>query len=257
MRTEYEESCLSDLSRDRIVAEGELSDDDRLHLDSCRDCSAKLESLRSASAEARPTVARLIAAAVVEVETSKVSSWRPGLFRFLAFAGTAACLGMVGLWSVGPVDSTLQKHQYESVRTKGTNVRLFVRRDGVVYPEREIARFRPGDELRFSTSNATATFFILVGIGQKSGSFTVYYPFQGEASMKLSPGIDVPLPGSLVLDESPETEIYLATFTNVALSASGVGEILRESHAKGVRSLTAYQELELPGSNHWFEIRRE
>lgn len=100
----------------------------------------------------------------------------------------------------------------ESERVKGTVDLSFYVLDG----DRAVlgdatATFRAGDRLQFSYLAGGYTELILLSI-DGTGSVSSWYPAEGEEGVPVTPGGRHVLEGSIVLDEAPGPEVFLAFF---------------------------------------------
>jgi hypothetical protein len=139
---------------------------------------------------------------------------------------------------------------------KGNNLRFFVQRDGKVVPGESGGAYRQGDALRFVVSNPAPVFFMLVGIEQ-TGEVNVYHPYGGSHSIQLAPGVDQPLPGSLILDDSTEPEYYLGIFAPAPVSVDDVNSAVETAFASAAPIEQALRSMRLSGQHHLVVIRRE
>jgi hypothetical protein len=144
----------------------------------------------------------------------------------------------------------------DDIRVKGTSLRFFVQRAGQVMPGESGGRYQAGDALRFVVSNGTPSFFFLVGI-EESGKVSAYYPFAGDRSVRLAAGVDLPLAGSLVLDEAPGGEVFLGLFSPEPLTFDAVVRAIREAQGTGPAWPESLRSIGLPGQHHWLVIHKK
>ena len=99
-------------------------------------------------------------------------------------------------------------------------------------------------------------YFFLVGV-EESGKVSAYVPYGGDRSVRVMPGIDQPMAGSLVLDDSPQTEYFVGLFSDEPLHFD---DILAEVDAVRAEHETVdegLEHLDLPGQHRWVVVRKE
>lgn len=247
--------CLSDLAMDSLVAGSQPESSYHAHLSACERCSARLDLFRSADKTATPTVEQLLAVAQRPQRTPRRQPSRWALPSRWMMIFSAAAFAVAVLVLVPTLRNDQSNGVLENLRIKGTNVRFFVRRGDDVVPGRSGERYRTGDALRFAVSSGVATYFFLVGV-EEGGKVSAYHPFNGNQSARIEPGVDAPLPGSLVLDASPQTEYFLGVFTPEPLTFSDVEVSVRRARERHGSSLEALQKIDLPGEHHWIVVRK-
>jgi hypothetical protein len=97
---------------------------------------------------------------------------------------------------------------------------------------------------------------LVVGV-DAVGALHVYVPWAGAASVPLAAGADVSLPGSLVLDDAPGTEHLGVLITPEPLILEAVERAIVNARSAGAPLAAALAAVELPGSQHWFELAKE
>jgi hypothetical protein len=266
--------CLSDLTLDLVVANVSPRASIEKHLAGCERCRQRLELFEQARVSAEPTVERLLQRASAQsrnpqpsardVESSSSSSpwswlWpgsQPKWRLVISVASMAALVLLVFavVKRVNPIGVT-DEVGFEGTRPKGTSVKFFRQRGSEVTEGVSGDLFQAGDALRFQVSGGgNAIQLFLVGI-ESSGKISTYYPFGGEHSVALESG-EVTLPGSLVLDDSPDTEFLLAVFSPTPISLKQISDAVREASERGPLSLENLRSLPLPGQHHWIVIRK-
>lgn len=226
--------------------------------------------------------------ATVEAREEQAGASRGGLwaalfapFRGRVFATLAAACTLVlavglGLWLTP--EPTLDGSG-SAVRFKGgdgpttsaldgveepVGVRFFVRRDGEVVPGVPEGVYREGDQLRFTYWSGDNDYLMVLSV-EDSGSVSVYYPDdasgrEGDESIQIARGRNVPLEGSIVLNDYVGHERFFALFSPVPISvdhvknraAGAVAELRREG--RDVRSL-ARLPVEVPQASFWIRKR--
>jgi hypothetical protein len=259
------EQCLSDRVLDELVAEpgeGPAQTAAREHLHTCQRCADRL-ALFSQSAElAAPLVAQTLAAAHARQHERPAPGWLASFFAAprlparLAFAGAAAALVLVVAGLVGRYTFPVGQDE-TAVRVKGeASMRFFVQRAGVVRPGTSGDVFQSGDALRFVVRAPRDGYFMLVGLDGGTGTVTMYYPSAGTQSVALAAGAEVPLPNSLVLDESSDSEYFLGLFTPEPASLTEVSRALTQAWQQNGQSPAGLRAAVLPGHAEWIIVRK-
>ncbi|XYH94073.1 zf-HC2 domain-containing protein [Sorangium sp. So ce1128] len=231
------EGCPSDLRFDRLLA-GELAPAEeqaaRAHLDGCERCAARFVALEAERAAflAAPPPLRLPPRAVAPAVPAAPRAVAPAVRRLRAralFPAVAATLGAAAVLALvlrtrppagstgdaGPTgdDRGARVAQAEQgTRTKGGDGRIgfYVARGEGVVPGGPGEVVHPGDRLQFTYSAAEAGYFALLSVdGARKAS--IYFP-AGPAAAPIQPGEEVPLPSSVVLDETLGAEILYGLF---------------------------------------------
>jgi len=114
------------------------------------------------------------------------------------------------------------RRDQKTYRTKGkTDISLYVlnaegaiekRTDGVYYPQERI-------QITYSCSENN--YFMLFST-DTTGAVTTFYPASGDSSVVLTPGANLPLPNSIILDDYTGKEMYIAVFSPRALRKASV-----------------------------------
>jgi len=263
-------SHLSDLVLDRLVA----SETDRpvdpavaRHLTACSRCHERLESFRRIRQEGEETIDRLVSsaqAATVHRSSFMTNESAQFWFRQLVLAATIGCVATVAFVMLRqptfttPVAGKVDDWPAE-IRSKGESIHFFRQRAGAVTPGMSGDVFLPGDALRFVVSaTAEPTYLLLTGI-ESSGEVSAYFPFGGSSSEQLAAGAETTLPGSIVLDASPDTEYLLAIFSptpiHLAEVTQAVAAVRSESRLSPLE-LPALERLGVPGHHHWIVVRK-
>ncbi|WP_437500048.1 zf-HC2 domain-containing protein [Sorangium sp. So ce1099] len=211
------EGCPSDLRFDRLLA-GELAPAEeqatRAHLDGCGRCAARFAALEAARAAflADPPPLRLPAPPRTPAPAVRWSRARALVPAVTAALGAAAVLALV-LRTRPPAGPTGDDRgarvaqAAQGTRTKGGDGRIgfYVARGEGAVPGGPGEVVHPGDRLQFTYAAAEAGYFALLSVdGARKAS--IYFP-AGAAAAPIQAGEEVPLPSSVVLDETlgPET----------------------------------------------------
>jgi hypothetical protein len=89
-------------------------------------------------------------------------------------------------------------------------------------------KFLPGKRIQFTYSCGADNNFLLFSIDQ-TGKITQYFPDTASMSMKLTPGRDMPLPNSILLDDYLGNEAYMAIFSKTPVDVNQVLEHVKVS----------------------------
>ncbi|WP_437567167.1 DUF4384 domain-containing protein [Sorangium sp. So ce542] len=235
------EGCPSDLRFDRLLA-GELAAAEeqatRAHLDGCGRCAGRLAEIEAGRAAflaappplrappapraAAPAVRRLRPRALVP------AGLRPRALvpAVTAALGAAAVLAVALNVGVQPPEEQRGDDRgarpppaAQGARIKGGSGRIgfYVARGDALAPGGPGEVVHPNDRLQFTYSTVDAGFFALLSVdGARKAS--VYFP-AGDVAAPIQPGEQVPLPSSVVLDETLGAETVYGLFceTPVAL----------------------------------------
>lgn len=92
-----------------------------------------------------------------------------------------------------------------------TNLDFYVLRDGQTYPGDPSLAVRQGDRIQFTYRSGDADHMVLVGV-DGTGRFEQFYPDEGASSVAVVPGERHVLDGSILLDDAPGPEVFIAFF---------------------------------------------
>lgn len=97
-------------------------------------------------------------------------------------------------------------------RLKGdTDLGFYVLRGAQVYPGDPDATFREGDHLQFTYRAGLNEALVLLSV-DGDGRLSVFYPEQGDRPVPIVPGDRHVLDGSVILDDAPGPEVFVAFF---------------------------------------------
>jgi hypothetical protein len=91
--------------------------------------------------------------------------------------------------------------------------------------------FQPGSRIQFTYSCGADNNFLLFSIDQ-TGKISRYFPDTGSVSITLTPGRDMPLPNSILLDNYIGNEAFVAIFSKTPVEVTPVLEHVRLSFEK-------------------------
>ncbi len=263
--------CASDLLLDALVGGQAQTSEEAKHFKECTRCRERLALFRDAESLSVGTVENLLRAA--KAQTQAPGKPELGWFTWPRFAvATSACaLAFVLLFvvqaspstttvamndSLAPGDHDQVARPADGVRAKGTSIRFFRYRDGQVTRGQSGDRLRTGDALRFTVTTGQATNFFLIGV-EDSGKVSAYHPFNGSRSVRLAPGVDMPLPDSLVLDDSRDAEHFVGIFSSEPIEFENLVRLLADDIGEHNDVVSAIDRLPFPGTRHLITIRRE
>jgi hypothetical protein len=250
------QSCLSDLALDEIIA-ARLAEPPQAsppatnaHLQECVHCAERLSLLEQTAADALPAIAALATRASQSARDARAPAHAGAGWRRWSLVGLGGALAIAAALLVGLPQPPSGDH------LKGVGMRFFVLRHGQVNPGVSGSTYEAGDALRFAVSSDRDGYVLLVGIDAE-GNVTAYHPWDGTQSATLSGGIDVPLPGSLVLDDAPGAELFVGFFTPTPLALTRVREAVHAAGPPRERLSPAWAAgLDLPGSRDAVLIHR-
>jgi hypothetical protein len=213
------EGCLSDLSFDQMLA-GELTEaanrKARAHVDDCASCRNRLAAIsrdHEAFAGEPPLVFK------------KRPSRARGVWVMAGGALAMAAAALLFVRTKPPGD------EMQGTRVKGAGrIGFYVKRGEDVTLGMPGAHLRPGDALRFVYTTDTSRHLTILSI-DGAGHASVYYP-SGAVAAQIEPGVDKPLPTSVVLDATLGEEKVFALFCQDAVSLEPIRAMLEASPAR-------------------------
>lgn len=124
-------------------------------------------------------------------------------------------------------------------RLKGeTSLGFYVLRSGQVYPGDPQATFHAGDRIQFTYHSGDASQLVLLSV-DGNGQLSTFYPSSGDLPVEVIPGSTHVLPGSIVLDDAPGPEVFLAFFgvDSVQVAEEQARRAWKEGGAPGLLAL--------------------
>ncbi|MDB4970659.1 MAG: hypothetical protein JWN44_6348 [Myxococcales bacterium] len=236
-----DESCLSDLVLDRLVAGESPARPDpaavEQHLGSCAVCSARLDELRRDRSLAAPMLAAGRRRHTVLRRRRFLLAAAPAL---LAAAATLLLLLM----------PRLREHLPERIKGGGNGAALLLdvavrHADGKVEALQPGGRVRPGDMVRFIVSTARPGHLVIMGL-DTAGKVTVYVA-DGEAPRAIDRGARQVMPGSIVLDATLGAERLVALECDLRFNLADAVDAGRRQLDRASRDPRRTGPLGLPG----------
>ena len=235
-----DESCLSDLVLDRIVA-GEppvrpSPSAIELHLGSCAACSARLDQLRQERVLAEPLLA---AGRRRHRLAQRRRVWLTAAPVLFAVAATLLLLLM----------PRMREHLPERMKG-GSGAALLLdvavrHADGKVETLQPNGRVRPGDMVRFIVSTARPGHLVILGL-DAAGKVSVYVA-DGEAPRPIERGTRQVMPGSIVLDDTLGAERLVALECDLRFNVADAVDAGRRQLDRAERDPRRAGPLGLPG----------
>jgi hypothetical protein len=102
---------------------------------------------------------------------------------------------------------------------------------------------RPGDRIQFTYTSGPLNHLVLVGV-DGTGVISRYYPDEGGLSQPVVPGSEMILEDSLVLDDAPGPEVFVAVFSDHPVDVVDVERATHEALERGGPRATL--DVELP-----------
>ncbi len=91
---------------------------------------------------------------------------------------------------------------------------------------------QPGDRIQFTYTSGPLNHLVLVGV-DGNDVISRYYPDEGGYSIPVVPGSEMILEDSLVLDDAPGPEVFVALFSDQPVDATEVERATREALDRG------------------------
>lgn len=219
--------CLSDYALDHLLADelaGPAVEQANEHLRACSACALRHEQLLAWRAEFNASPPEVLTRRAITdapaVESDELAARRRASRRRRWWAGTgllavAATVLVMTQFArqVAPVRDQL------TTRSKGSaHVSLYLHRDGHSRLVEQAADARPGDTLQFTYSTSAPGYLAI--LSRDGAGLVSSYFGSGERALAMTPGDEVSLPHSIVLDGVLGHEVlYIITCTSaIALS---------------------------------------
>ncbi|HVH40886.1 MAG TPA: zf-HC2 domain-containing protein [Labilithrix sp.] len=217
LRRTRREDCVSDLALDGLVG-GALSPAEvatiEAHLASCARCAERADVVRSsqlAFPKDLPPEIEAYARRHPEPRRRGWRQWAPQAVGALAIAALAILFVRTRSPDVVP----------SSERIKGRpHVTFHVQHEGLVRQGTDGDRLMPGDAIEFSYTTHDGGYLAVFSVDGAS-RVSVYYA-DGDHAARITPGVDIVLPHSTVLDETLGEETIHALFCQRPLAIAPV-----------------------------------
>ncbi len=242
-----------------LLHAGELSGVEReaaaAHVDHCERCRAVLDELQAARAQqlaedpfdaVYPVLQERITALPADGAAARpgrpATEWlgylwgrlQLGLRRHaLGAAVVAAAAAAVALAVVHPWERPVPAEDPTGTRVKGAvALDVYALQGGDVIETDPGVVLRPGDRIQFTYTSGPLDHLIVLGVDGR-GTLSRYYPDRGAGSLAVAPGTRVVLEDSLVLDDAPGPEVFVAVFSDDPLDVAEVERALQRALAEG------------------------
>ena len=121
------------------------------------------------------------------------------------------------------------QHTGPTLRIKGeAGLKLFVKNVNGTIEKRAEQRYFPGEKIQFLYSCGGRNKFMLSSV-DTSGTISQYYPSQGDSSVTLEPGQDIPLPHSILLDRYVGKELFIGIFSEKPMNCPVIKNTIKAS----------------------------
>lgn len=196
----------------------------RCEVPGCTTCEAALDEAHGAGQTFREQILpRTLPAIRARIERP-APWWRAKWWLTGPLAMAAAAAVALAVWPRAP---EVPVHGGDPVLiAKGgpsdDDLRIFVQRDGAVHRLAEDRRVQAGDSIRFVVEPRGARYALVVSL-DAAGTYSVYAPFDGTASLALAGGeLPAELPDSVVLDATLGDERLWLVLSDAPVTAAAV-----------------------------------
>jgi len=126
----------------------------------------------------------------------------------------------------------LSTQSTNTTRIKGaTGISIYVKTNNGTAEVRDDLLFTPGEQIQFVYSCGGHNRFMLVSIDE-NGTISTYYPSEGDSSVILKKGNNIPLPNSIILDDYIGKELFVAVFSEDVLQVPNIRSQLASAYKK-------------------------
>lgn len=196
------------------------------HLGGCETCSAKVTQLE----EERKSFLTEMPYNGTADETDTV------LYRFpkVKVISSIAALFLFAVTIQFTMRETVLNEQ--QIALKGVDqLSIFVENETGGVEERESNIYYPGERIQVCYSTVATAYLTLFSI-DSNGKLSRFFPTYGDSSIKVKPGIDVPLPHSIRLDSYIGEETFIMIFSPTPISLAETEKRIHEAFEKGTLS---------------------
>lgn len=247
------QNCPSRFALERWIFEKQGQPELKEHIDSCVHCrtlAVEIQNERKAFLVQKPFSS--FYPAVERVMAKKgFPLWNHPLMRWVPLGGLVLLIFFVARF-----DNVIRDRG--EIRLKGTpEVGFFIREGDESKQGKRIQKVKAGDRIRLYTNSGPYSYVVILGV-EEDGTINRYYPDRGGRSFPVPPGKFQLFPDSIVLDESPNSELFLAIFSKQPLEADKLEKqvaneaALFKKEGKSVRDWNASL-LEYPQSTFYLE----
>ncbi len=191
------------------------------HLAECESCRTKLDALRSE---------RDAFLAAVPFEELDFTPKQAAIKRFPPFSkavSSVAALLVVGL-IVGKVTFT-QPSETAGVALKGaTGFQIMAENSDGTINERRTPIFYPDERIQICYTVTEPSYVTIFSV-DSSGAVSRYFPADANQSAPVAPGVNVPIPNSVRLDNYIGSETYCMVVTKAPISVDSVAAVIAQS----------------------------
>ncbi|MDQ3339093.1 MAG: DUF4384 domain-containing protein [Myxococcota bacterium] len=124
-------------------------------------------------------------------------------------------------------------------------LQLYANRGDRVMAVHDGISLQPGDRIRFVIKAAASQHLVIASI-DAAGNATIYYPYNGHASVKLPDAPVHEVPGSVILDGTLGPERVFALVSRAPISVEPVLAALRGIRARGPTAIRTQLSLDVP-----------
>jgi hypothetical protein len=213
----------------------------RLHIEQCESCRVMLADLNRRQEEFLKTFPmKEFVAGVKELYEKKLQRRRRLILTLVPCA--AVLLLVVGAFLLWPRG----QEEKGGTRTKGgpPELAFFLQKGDQAVPGKDGDTLKAGDRIQFVYTTGEHRYLFLVSIDE-AGNVANYNPGDSASSIRIQPGIKKPIEGSIILDESPNSERVFAIFSNEPLTFDEVSKAAKrafedlKSQGKTIKDLTS------------------
>lgn len=183
----------------------------------CRDLIAEIKNEREAFRVRKPFSSFYAGLENKLKKSGQPAFSRSGAWRHLVPLGAVALLMLMLVRSDYPIFGP------DGVRLKGNPELMYFIRDGGgdSYRGGRVHKVKPGHRIRLSSNGAEYGYDYVIVFGiEEDGTINRYYPDVGDQSFPTPPADRRLFPDSIVLDASPNSELFLGIFSKRPLNVS-------------------------------------
>lgn len=247
------QNCPSRFGIERWVLEKQDRPEIKGHVDSCARCQAIAAEIRND--QKAFLVQKPFGSFYPSVEQRTAKKGFPLWSRPLARWIPLGALTLL-IFFVARFDNMIRDRG--EIRFKGApEIGFFIREGDESKRGKRIQKVKAGDQIRLYTNSGPYSYVVILGV-EEDGTINRYYPDRGDKSFPVPHGKFQLFPDSIVLDESPNAELFLAIFSKEPLEADELEKqaaneaALLKKEGKNIRDWDTSL-LEYPQSNFYLE----